>query len=145
MKRKQIRLISCTLMILVAMALNIFTAACSSKSTSTNTPVSSASSSATALVSITVTPNPVASINVSHQQQFTATGTYSNGSTADISTKATWNSSDLTIALFMSSSVPVVTGIGVGTANITATLSGITSPPVSLTVIPYFPSTAENP
>jgi uncharacterized protein involved in propanediol utilization len=131
------------LLILLTMASIIFMTACSSKATSAVTPVSS--SSATTLISITVNPNPVASINVSHQQTFTATGTYSNGSTADISTKVTWNSSDSTIAMFMSSSVPVVTGLAVGTTDVTATLSGITSPPVSVTVISYLPTTAVNP
>ena len=145
MNRKLIRFISCALIIGLTAALLLFTAACSSKSTSTGTNSATTHNSNESLISIAVTPNPVASINVSHQQQFTATGTYSDGSTADISNKAIWNCSDASIAMFMSSSVPVVTGLAVGTTDVTATLSGITSSPVSLTVIPYLPTTAVNP
>lgn len=44
----------------------------------------------------------------------------------------TWNSSDPTKATV--STTGLVTGVAVGTTNITATVDGVTSPPLALTV-----------
>jgi hypothetical protein len=44
---------------------------------------------AVGLVSIDITPDPV-TIHINEQQQFTATGTYSDGSTANITKSCTW-------------------------------------------------------
>ena len=43
------------------------------------------------LVSIAVTPNP-ATLKVGQVQQFTATGTYADSSTADLTSQVTWSS-----------------------------------------------------
>jgi uncharacterized protein YjdB len=59
-------------------------------------------------------------------------GTYSDGSTSDITAQVQWTSSDPTVANILSNGA--VTGISVGTTNITASLSGITSPAISLTI-----------
>ena len=50
------------------------------------------------LSSIAVTPAAPASLSVGANQQFTATGTYSDSSSADITSQVTWNSSDTGIA-----------------------------------------------
>jgi Bacterial Ig-like domain (group 2) len=51
------------------------------------------------LMMITVTPNPaVISLATGSTQQFTAIGTYSDDSTYDITSTATWSTSDATVA-----------------------------------------------
>jgi uncharacterized protein YjdB len=85
------------------------------------------------LSSIAVTPNPAPVLTVSYSQNFSATATYSNGSTAAISTNIEWKSSEITVATIDSGGS--ANGLAVGTTNITATLDGITSPPVTLSVI----------
>ena len=85
------------------------------------------------LSSITVIPASPSNLAAGLTQQFTATGTYSNGLTADITSQVNWASSDTTCATI--SSTGLATGIAVGKPNITATLSGLTSSSVPLTVI----------
>ena len=87
------------------------------------------------LNSITVTPNPSTNLAVGSTEQFTATGTYSDGSTKVITSKVTWASSDTTKAT-ISLSGGLATGVAAGKPNITAALNGITSPAILLTVIP---------
>jgi uncharacterized protein YjdB len=99
-------------------------------SSSVNLPVVTA---APTLSSIAIAPASPASLVVGSTQQFTATGTYSDSSTADISSQVTWNSDTPTAATI--SSTGLATGVAAGAVNITATLSGITSSPVSLTVM----------
>jgi uncharacterized protein YjdB len=77
-----------------------------------------------ALVSISLSPSS-AELTIGSTTQFTATGTYSDGSTQNITASATWTSSDSTIATVLAG---LVTGVSDGLANITASLSGITSP-----------------
>jgi hypothetical protein len=55
-------------------------------------------------------------------QQFTATGTYSESTTQDITTQVTWSSSSTATATIVSSGL--ATGVAAGTATITAALSG---------------------
>ena len=79
--------------------------------------------SSTALVSITVNP-PSATIALGTKQQFTATGTYADGSTQDVTPVVTWSSSSAQVAI-VSNTVGMsglATSAGVGTASITATL-----------------------
>lgn len=67
--------------------------------------------------------------------QFTATGTYKDGSTADISSLVTWISDKPSIVAIDSHGL--ATAKAAGRAIITATLSGIYSPPnVSMIVVP---------
>ena len=94
---------------------------------------SSVSLKVIALSSIAVVPNSPANIKVGLTQQFTATGTYSDGSMSDITTQVVWTSSNTSTATI--SATGLVTGLGGGTTNITATQSGITSSSVSLKVI----------
>jgi hypothetical protein len=83
------------------------------------------------LKSIAVTPASP-SIVKGTTQQFTATGTYSDGSTKNLTTSVTWASGTATVATIGSGGL--ATGVGVGTSNITASLSGVISPADVLTV-----------
>jgi len=121
MKRKRVRFIGYCLIVGLVITLTLAMAGCSKKTTTLT------------LSSIAVTPNPVPVLTVSYSQSFNATATYSNGSTKDISGQAMWRSSEISVA-------PIDTngsanGLAAGTTNITATLDGITSPPVTLSVI----------
>lgn len=90
------------------------------------------------LESIAVTPE-TASIAVGSTQQFTATGTYSGGSTADLTTQVTWTSSDTTVATINASGL--ATGVAVGEATITATLDSLTdSATLTVTEAPAKPT-----
>ncbi|MGA3328912.1 MAG: Ig-like domain-containing protein, partial [Terriglobia bacterium] len=98
------------------------------------------------LMSIAVTPeNP--SIAVGNTQQFTATGTNSDGSTQNLTSTATWSSSAPGVATITSGGL--ATGVTTGTSTISATMSSITgsttltvTPPVlmSIAVTPANPS-----
>lgn len=70
------------------------------------------------LKSIAVTPsNP--SISVGDTQQFTATGTYTDGSTKDLTGSAAWSSSNTAVATIAAGGL--ATGVGAGSTTITAT------------------------
>ncbi len=89
------------------------------------------------LTSIAVTPaNP--SITKGGTEQFTATGSYSNSTTANITSQVTWASGMTSAATITSGGL--ATGVGPGTSSITATLGSVsgkttltvTAPPVTL-------------
>ncbi|MFH0941947.1 MAG: Ig-like domain-containing protein [Chloroflexota bacterium] len=84
------------------------------------------------LVSIAITPAPPPNITVGISRFFTATGTYSDGSQANITSEVAWANSDTGVATISSS---IFTGVAAGSTNITASMSGITSPTVTLTVV----------
>src|ERR1019366_580709 len=100
------------------------------------------------LVSIAVTPtNP--SIAAGQQQQFTATGTYRDGSHQDLTSSATWSSTAPSVATI--SSTGLATAVAVGSTTIQATSGSIhgstgltvTAPVlVSVAVAPANPSIA---
>ena len=83
------------------------------------------------LESILIEP-PIATIEENQTQQFTATGNYSDGSTADLTLAATWSSSNTAVATI--DDTGLATGHGEGSAEIAASEAGITSGPASLTV-----------
>ena len=85
-----------------------------------------------ALSSINVTPSSPGELGIGGALEFTATSTYADGSTADITSQVTWASSDTTIATIDSRGV--ATGVAAGSTDITASLGGISSPAVTLTV-----------
>lgn len=90
------------------------------------------------LESIEVTPAS-ATISISTNiitQQFAAMGIFTDGSSQDLTTSVTWNSSNISIANISNApgSQGLATVSGVGTTNITATFSGITSNTATLTV-----------
>jgi trimeric autotransporter adhesin len=88
--------------------------------------------SVAALVSITVNP-PSPSIALGTTQQFTATGMFTDGSTQDLTTSATWGSGNGAAATV--SSTALATSLAIGTTTITATLGGISGSTL-LTVTP---------
>jgi alpha-tubulin suppressor-like RCC1 family protein len=77
-----------------------------------------------ALVSIALTPtNPV--LEPSGTQQFTATGTYSDSTTADLTRLVTWSSGTPAVASFLSYAGGLATALANGTSTITASLNGV--------------------
>jgi hypothetical protein len=85
---------------------------------------------AASLSSISVTP-ATASLAAGASQQFTATGNYSDGSTANLTSSVTWTSSDPSVSTI--NAAGLATGIAAGSATITATLNSVTGT-ASLTV-----------
>ncbi|MGB7865327.1 MAG: Ig-like domain-containing protein, partial [Candidatus Sulfotelmatobacter sp.] len=83
------------------------------------------------LVSIAVTPGS-ASVAAGYTQQFTATGTYSNGTTQNLTTTASWTSSNTSVAT-IKAKTGLATSVAQGTTTITAT-SGKISGSATLTV-----------
>jgi hypothetical protein len=84
-------------------------------------------------VSVVVKPES-ATIALGHTQQFTATAYYEGGSSDDVTTLASWLSSDPGVATVDASGL--ATSVAIGNTSITATLNGITSDPALLTVGP---------
>ncbi len=81
-------------------------------------------SSGPALVSIKVMP-ATATIGVNGTQQFTATGTFSDNSTKNVTTQSAWKSSNTEVAT-VGAGTGLATGVGVGgPVTITATDAGI--------------------
>ncbi len=81
------------------------------------------------LVSVSISPDP-ATMTLGTPVQLVATATYSDGSTTDVSSLATWLSSDTSVATIANG---VVTGHHTGNATITLSYGGVTKT-VSLTV-----------
>lgn len=82
----------------------------------------SLSISAAALSAVQIS-SPTVSIAKGLTSAFTATGVFVGSTTQDITSSATWASSDTAVATVTNGGV--VTGVGVGTATISATLNGI--------------------
>jgi hypothetical protein len=99
---------------LIAFAMLSFLVSCSSSSSTPSSPT---------LSSIAVTP-PTPSVAAGLPQQFKATGTYSDGSTKDLTTTVTWSSSSTTVATIASTGL--ATSKAVGSTMITAVSAGIT-------------------
>lgn len=100
----------------VATGTSVITATSGSVSASTTATVT-----APTLQSIAVTASSL-SLPVGQTRQFTATGTYSDATTADISSTATWASDDTSKATV--NSAGLASGLVAGTVNISASLSG---------------------
>jgi hypothetical protein len=95
------------------------------------------------LKSIAITPSSN-TVTVGATTQLKATGTYSDGSTQDVTSTSTWASSSSAIATV---SAGLLTGVADGNVNITASLSGITSPAVTAdigTAADFYVSTVGN-
>jgi len=88
------------------------------------------SGAAVNLSSIVVSP-AASSLPVNSSQQFTATGNYTDGSSADLTSLVTWSSTPATIATV--SATGLVNGVAAGSGNISASLGAI-SGSTSLTV-----------
>src|SRR5207248_5502518 len=74
------------------------------------------------LASLAVDP-VLASVPAGTTQQFRATGTYTDGSTADLTSSVTWSSSDPSLATVDANGL--ATGVGVGTATVSATSGAV--------------------
>ena len=93
------------------------------------------------LVSLAVTPgNPSLPLGLS--QAFTATGTYTNGTTQDLTAAVTWSSSAAAVTTISNAadSHGVATALALGSASVTALhpASGVTAT-TSLAVVPWTP------
>ncbi len=116
----------------------------SSTTTATNTITSTSKATKTTttgkvtatLTSVAISPTSPPSLKLGFTQNFVATGTYSDGSTADVSSLVTWHSSDATIAAFTQPEGGLLTAMTTGTVSITATYQGMTTNQVNITVIP---------
>lgn len=81
------------------------------------------------LSSILVTP-AVSSVAAGLSQQFTATGVYSNGTSANLTTLVSWTSSDNAVALpnaSLNNNSGLVSGLTAGTAQIRASLGAVSA------------------
>ncbi|HEY2531401.1 MAG TPA: Ig-like domain-containing protein, partial [Xanthobacteraceae bacterium] len=88
---------------------------------------------------ISISPNPALS-GIGFSQPFAATGTYSNSSTANVTTMAVWASSVSAVAT-VNSATGVTTGVALGTANITASIGTISgSAAISIVSTGWFPT-----
>jgi hypothetical protein len=99
-----------------------------------------------ALVSIAVNPQN-GTIPLGTSQQFTATGTYTDGSQQDVTTSVQWNSSAATVVVLSNTvgTVGLATSSGTGAATITATLGTVTATTLLTVGAPAVVSIAVNP
>lgn len=84
------------------------------------------------LTSIALTP-ATATVAKGLNTHFTATGMYSDATTADITSQVLWVSGNTAVAT-INSATAIATGVAVGNTTIAASLNGISSPAVNLTV-----------
>ncbi len=76
------------------------------------------------LNSISITPSST-TLYVGGTKQFTAIGTYSDGTTADLTSKASWNTSNTSIAT--ASSTGIMTAVAAGASNVIAVYASVVS------------------
>ncbi len=140
------KLCSCNLVLLAGLL-------CLSLLAASSAPAATMSDSTSVLISILVTPaNP--SISAVKTEQFKATGTFTGGSTRDLTKSVTWTSSEPPVATLSSATGKqgLATAVAAGTTTITAahgTIKGttvltVTAAPgpvlVSITITPVTPS-----
>jgi hypothetical protein len=92
------------------------------------TPVAAAT-----LTSVSVSRSIVANLPVGKTEQFSAIGSYSDGTTQDITSQVNWTSTYTDVATI--SAAGLATGLKPGQTDISATLAGVTSNYITLTVI----------
>lgn len=108
---------------------------------------SGSSGSPPTVSSISVSPTPV-TLNAGQSQQLTATAKYSDGSTKDVTSAASWTSSNAAVAKVANG---LITSVAAGSTTITASFSGLSGSdavavnPKSLTTISVSPTTVEFP
>ncbi len=113
----------------------VITATSNGVSANATLTVQSAAAPIATLRSVAVAPSS-ATINAGSTQLLTATATYSDGTITDVSSSASWDSSNTAVATINSGGV--VTGVSAGAATVTASLSGV-SGTAALTVNPPTP------
>jgi uncharacterized protein YjdB len=94
---------------------------------------------AATLSSIAITPASVSLVKSTHAHLI-ATGTYSDASTANLTTQVTWTSNAPAKAS-VGINTGIVTGVAEGSTTVFAALDGVNSPTVSITVTPIFYAT----
>jgi hypothetical protein len=141
MKRTQAGLISCCLITAVLIVLTLFTGACSPARTTltgivprTTTTTATQTTSAVKLVSIAISQLSPVQILMGTAVQFSAMGTYSDGTTADCTGQVIWNSSNPAIASISYSGL--ATAVTLGNTDITAAINGVISNVVVLEITP---------
>lgn len=119
-----------------ATAVNGFQTTCTSCSATTPEPdaIIFALKTATAAVlsGVSISPISVAALAVNGTQQFAALGLFGDGTFQDLTSEATWNSSNTGVVQI--GSTGLATAVGSGTATITAQFGGQTSAGVVITV-----------
>jgi hypothetical protein len=85
------------------------------------------------LTSISVQRSVVADLAVGKTEQFTAQGSYSDGTTKDITSQVTWSSAETDVATVSASGL--ATGVKPGQTDISATFSGVASNDITITVV----------
>jgi uncharacterized protein YjdB len=94
------------------------------------------------LVSITVTPVDI-SVALGDSLQFTATGTYADNTTADLTAYVTWSSSEEDVATIGNIGANgIVTTVGEGPTTITATLRNFSDSTTLTVTPPYVPDSS---
>lgn len=90
------------------------------------------------LQSIVIAPSTPQSKNIGETAQFTAQGSYSDGSSQDITKTVVWNSDSPGVAIITSTAPNegALAATGAGLATITAGKDGVTSPGTSVVVAP---------
>ncbi|MGH9505202.1 MAG: beta strand repeat-containing protein [Terriglobales bacterium] len=91
--------------------------------TITGTATLDVTSAGTNLASISIAP-AASSIPVNTTQQFSATGTYADGSSSDLTSLVTWTS--ITTAVVTVDANGLATGVAPGTSTISASIGGVT-------------------
>ena len=91
--------------------------------TITGTATLNVTAAAANLMSIIVAP-ATSSIPVNTTQQFSATGSYADGSRSDLTTLVTWNSSSTAVATVDINGI--ATGVAPGTSTVSASIGGVT-------------------
>ena len=104
--------------LVTAVALGTTTISASSGSVRASTGLTVSNQTVT---TVAVTPSSVSLIS-GQTQQLTATATFSDNTTSNVTNSATWTSSDTTIATVTSTGF--VTAVSTGTATVTATFGG---------------------
>ncbi len=94
------------------------------------------------LASIAIGPAPV-TVARGATLQLVATGTFSDGSTSDLTSGCTWASGTATVASV--SSTGALTGQAIGTASVTATASGVTGTATATVTAPAISAVAVTP
>ncbi|PJZ71488.1 hypothetical protein CH373_03090 [Leptospira perolatii] len=103
---------------------------------SVTSPISVLTVTTEELLDITIAPSPTLSIAKGRNQNFTATGHYTDGSTPTITDQVTWSSTDTTNAQISNDpgTKGKLTALVLGTAQIKAKLGSVESPSTLVTV-----------
>jgi hypothetical protein len=127
MNRKWLRFAIYCLTIGVIAALTLSAAACTTATTTVKVTV------APTLSSIMILPKTPANLTVGATVQFTANATYSDGSTADITSQVTWSTDSVKIATI--GNYGLAKGVAAGATTILATYKGVSGTAIPLTVV----------